>query len=150
MQASATIDNEGCNAELLDTQCKVSLKNFTTKEQCKEHFQIFKRQMICQFCTKGFTIVKNFHAHIGICRGNGVYMCMYCMIIFTGATKCLKHKSLCSHRYSCKRCPEKFATPKLLLKHCKDEHPKEQCHICKSFYERNDDLEKHIEKVHKS
>ena len=150
MQASASMGNEECNAELLDTQCKVCLKNFTTKEQHKAHFQICKTQMICQLCTQGFTKVKNFHAHIGICRGNGVYMCMYCMRIFMDATKCLKHKSLCSHRYSCKRCPEKFATPKLLLKHCKDEHPKEQCHICKSFYERKDDLEKHIAKAHKS
>ena len=150
MQASASMGNEECNAELLDTQCKVCLKNFTTKEQHRAHFQICKRQMRCQLCTQSFTIAKNFHAHIGICRGNGVYMCMYCMRIFTDATKCLKHKSLCSCRYSCKRCPEKFPTTKLLLKHCKDEHPKEQCHICKSFYERKDDLEKHIAKAHKS
>ena len=43
-----------------------------------------------------------------------------------------------------------FSTPKLLLKHCKDEHPKVQCHICKSFYERKNDLGKHMAKAHKS
>ena len=37
----------------------------------------------------------------------------------------------------------------LLLKYCKGEHPKEQCHICKSFYDRKQDFEKHIAKVHK-
>ena len=68
---------------------------------------------------------------------------------FTDVTKCLKHESLYSQRYSCKRCPEKSATVQLLLKHCKEEHPKEQCHICNSFYERKEDLEKHIAEVHK-
>ena len=68
LQASASIDKEGSHAELLDTQCKMCIKDVSMKEQRKEHFQIWKRQIKCQFCTQAFTTVKNFHAHIGICR----------------------------------------------------------------------------------
>ena len=65
-----------------DKCCLICNKQFTTKKECHDHYQICKCSLKCRKCDKSFDKLHTFHAHGNICSGLGKFKCSCCGLCF--------------------------------------------------------------------
>ena len=130
-----------------DKCCLLCNKQFPTKKDRHDHYQIRKSSLKCTDCDKSFDKLCTFHAHENICAGLGKFKCSGCGL-------CLVDKKrliiiwIIVEKNPCRRCSLPFCDWKLLLNHCKIVHPKIECKICSSFFSSKILFEQHTKRYH--
>ena len=57
-------------------------KQFATKKECHNHYQMCKTSLKCIKCDKLFDTLCTFHGHVNICDGLDKFKCSGCGLCF--------------------------------------------------------------------
>jgi len=149
-------DQEKRQHSLLDTICKVCLKNFKKKSDRDRHIRFVhenEKNFACETCNRRFSTTNHRNQHVrSVHEKEKKFACEVCEKRFSRKTLLTVHERIHSGEkpYQCENCDKSFGDKSHLRRHVKSHSGTKdfQCIDCGKLYSSNRTLKQHVENIH--